>query len=60
MPTKNDGYITQDDYAAVPWSNKLVIVHNGEQIGEVENIRESKKFIEDHREKISSIGVFFV
>jgi len=57
---KKEGYITQDDYAAVPWGNKLIILYNGEQIGEVANIRESQKFIEDHREKISSIGVFFV
>lgn len=56
---KKEGYITQDNYAAVPWNNKLVIVYEGQQIGEVNNILESKKFIEDHREKFCTINVLF-
>lgn len=60
MPTKNEGFITQDNYAAVPWGKKLVIIFNGQQLEEVNTIRQAQKFIQDHREDSSSSGTVFV
>jgi hypothetical protein len=60
MSTKNEGFITQDQYAAVPWGKKLVIIYNGEQIGDVNTIRQAHKFIKDHRESNSKIGTIFI
>lgn len=60
MPTKNEGFITQDNYAAVPWGKKLVIIFNGQQLEEVNTIRQAQKFIQDHREGSSSSGTVFV
>ena len=59
MPNKNDGFITQDNYAAVPWNKKLVIIFNGQQIGEVSTVRQAQKFIQDHREDSSQSGTVF-
>jgi hypothetical protein len=60
MKTKNEGFVTQDNYAAVPWGKKLVIIYNGEQLGDVNTVRQAHKFIKDHRESNSQIGTIFI
>jgi hypothetical protein len=60
MPTKSEGFITQDNYAAVPWNKKLVIIYQGEQLGDVNTIRQAEKFIKNHRESTFSTGTVFV
>lgn len=50
METKNDGFITDDGYSAVPWGKKLVIIYNGEQLEDVSTIRQANAFIKKHRE----------
>jgi hypothetical protein len=60
MPNKIEGFITQDNYAAVPWGKKLVIIFNGSQIGETNTVRQAHKFIQNHRETSSQSGTVFV
>ena len=60
MPNKTEGFETQDHYAAVPWGKKLVIIFNGQQLGEVNTVRQAQKFIQDHREASSQTGTVFV
>jgi hypothetical protein len=60
MSTKNEGFITQDNYAAVPWGKKLVIIYNGEQLGDVNTIKQAQKFIKQHRESNSQSGTIFI
>jgi hypothetical protein len=60
MPTKNEGFVTQDNYAAIPWGKKLVIIHNGEQLCDVNTIRQAYKFIKDHRETNNQSGTIFI
>jgi hypothetical protein len=47
--TKSDGFITADNYAAVPWAKRLVIIYNGQQIGDVSTERQANLFIKKHR-----------
>jgi hypothetical protein len=49
MTTKSDGFITADNYAVVPWGKRLVIIYNGEQIGDVSTTRQAHTFIKKHR-----------
>jgi hypothetical protein len=49
MATKSDGFITADNYAAVPWGKRLVIIFNGQQIGDVSTERQANTFIKNHR-----------
>jgi hypothetical protein len=46
---KSDGFITADNYAAVPWAKRLVIIYNGQQIGDVSTERQANLFIKKHR-----------
>jgi hypothetical protein len=50
MATKSEGFITPDNYAAVPWGKRLVIVYNGEQLTDVSTVRQANTFIKKHRE----------
>lgn len=47
---KNEGFETKDGYAAVPWGKRLVIIFEGQQIGDVSTINQANKFIKKHRE----------
>jgi hypothetical protein len=47
--TKSDGFITADNYAVVPWAKRLVIIYNGQQIGDVSTERQANLFIKKHR-----------
>lgn len=50
MSTKTEGFITADNYAAVPWGKRLVIIYNGEQLEDVSTVRQANAFIKKHRE----------
>jgi hypothetical protein len=50
MPRKSDGFETPDGYMAVPWGKRLVIIHRGQQIGDVRTVHEANAFIKSHRE----------
>lgn len=50
MATKTEGFITADNYAAVPWGKRLVIIYNGEQLEDVSTVRQANAFIKKHRE----------
>jgi ABC-type uncharacterized transport system ATPase component len=40
------GYITKDSmWAAVPYGKRFVIIHNGQQVHEVPNLKSAKKYI---------------
>lgn len=49
-PTKETGFETADGYAAVPWGKKLVIIYDGQQLGDVNTVRQANAFIKKHRE----------
>ena len=41
-----DGYVTKDGvWAAVPWGNKFVIIHNGKQVHVSNNLKTAKSYI---------------
>jgi len=45
-----EGFITDDNYAAVPYGKKnLIIVYNGQQLEMVSTVREAHKYIKNHR-----------
>jgi hypothetical protein len=46
-----EGFETKDGYAAVPWGKRLVIIHNGYQVGDVSTVLQAHKFIKKHREE---------
>lgn len=50
MVTKDLGFLTADNYAAVTWGKRLVIIYNGEQLGDVSTVRQANTFIKKHRE----------
>jgi hypothetical protein len=50
MATKTEGFVTADDYAVVSWGKRLVIIYNGEQLGDVSTVRQANTFIKKHRE----------
>lgn len=56
MATKELGFETADGYAVVPWGKKLVIIYNGQQLEDVNTVRQANTFIQKHRED-SSQGV---
>ena len=42
----SDGYVTKDGvWAAVPFGNKFVIIHNGRQIHTSNNLKSAKSYI---------------
>lgn len=54
------GFITQDDYAAIPYGSKqLMIIYNGQQLEVVNTEIQAKKFIEKHR-STPEIGTVFL
>jgi hypothetical protein len=55
-----EGFITTDNYAAVPWGKRLVIIYNGEQLTDVSTVRQATTFIKKHRESSSQTGTVFV
>lgn len=55
-----EGFITTDNYAAVPWGKRLVIIYNGEQLTDVSTVRQATTFIKKHRESNSQTGTIFV
>jgi len=53
------GFITQDNYAAIPYGTKqLMIIHNGQQLEVVNTQAQAKKFIEQHRSTPKTGTVF--
>jgi hypothetical protein len=60
MPTSkvSDGFITPDNYAAVPWGKRFVIIYNGEQLTDVSTILQAQKFIKQHRDSPQTGTVF--
>lgn len=46
-PTNPAGYVSKDlMWAAVPWGNKFVILHNGNQVHESQNYASAKSYIQ--------------
>jgi hypothetical protein len=42
-----EGYVTKDEmWAAVPFGNKFMIIHNGEQVHVANNLDTAKSFIQ--------------
>jgi ABC-type uncharacterized transport system ATPase component len=47
VPTDPAGYITKDGmWAAVPYGNKFVIIHNGQQVHTCNNYKTAKSYIQ--------------
>lgn len=45
-PGDPNGYVTKDGmWAAVPYGKKFVIIHNGQQVHEVNNYKSAKTYI---------------
>ena len=55
---ENDGFITSDGYATVPWGKRYVIIYNGEQLTDVKTIKQANKFIKEHRSNPQTGTVF--
>jgi len=53
MPTSkvSEGFVTKDEYAAVPYGNQgYIIIHNGQQLEKLCRTESSaRKYINDHR-----------
>lgn len=60
MKTMKEGFITSDNYAAVPWGKRLVIIYNGEQLTDVSTVLQATAFIKKHRESTCGTGTVFV
>ena len=45
----------KDTYAAIPFGNQLMVIHNGEQLKVCRTEASSRKFIDDHK-KGKSLG----
>lgn len=44
--TWNGGYVTKDEsYAAVPYGNQFMIIHNGQQITVCKTLEKAKEYI---------------
>jgi len=41
--------IGKGEYAAVPYGNQLMIIHNGQQLKVCRTERSARKFIQDHK-----------
>lgn len=53
VPTDPSGYVTKDGmWAAVPYGNKFVIIHNGQQVHTANNYKTARSYI-DKEVKIS-------
>jgi hypothetical protein len=53
------GFITQDNYAAIPYGTKqLIVIYNGQQLEVVNTQAQAKKFIEQHRSTPEAGTVF--
>jgi hypothetical protein len=54
-PSDPAGYVTKDEmWAAVPFGNKFMILHNGEQIHVCQNLSSAKSYI-NKQLKVSKI-----
>lgn len=52
MEEQTDGYISSNGlWAAVPWGNKYISIHNGEQICVHHTLETAKKFIQKQNRK---------
>jgi len=48
-----EGFVTEDqEYAAIPFGKKLMIIYRGQQVEVVNTVRQAHKFIKDHRGKV--------
>ena len=45
----------KDTYAAIPFGNQLMVIHNGEQLKVCRTEASARKFIDDHK-KGKSLG----
>lgn len=46
-PKDPNGYVTKDmEWAAIPWGNKFIIVHKGQQVHTSNNYKDAKSYIE--------------
>jgi hypothetical protein len=46
-PGDPNGYVTKDGmWAAVPWSKKFIILHNGQQVHTANNYKTAKTYIQ--------------
>lgn len=43
----------KEEYAAVPYGNQLMIIHNGQQLKVCRTEASARKFIDDHRKSKS-------
>lgn len=44
-----EGFIVgKGEYAAIPYKNKLMIIHNGQQLDVVNTVLQAKKYIKQH------------
>jgi hypothetical protein len=55
-----EGFITKDFYAAVPWGKRLMIIFNGQQLGDVSTVLQAHKFIKNHRDNTPQKGTIFI
>lgn len=47
VPTDPSGYVTKDGmWAAVPYGNKFVIIHNGQQVHTANNYKTARSYIQ--------------
>jgi hypothetical protein len=56
--SSKSGFITSDNYAAVPWGKRYVILYNGQQLTDVKTVLQAQKFIKQHRTTPQSGTVF--
>jgi hypothetical protein len=54
----SEGFITQDNYAVVPWGKRFVIIYNGEQLTDVSTKLQAERFIKQHRDSPQTGTVF--
>lgn len=55
----NEGFITKDGYAAVPYGKQYIIVFNGHQLKLCRTKASAQKFINEHRSNPKE-GTIFV
>lgn len=53
-----EGFITKDNYAAVPFGKQLMIIYNGEQLQVCKTVNSAQNFIKKHRSQPKPGTVF--
>lgn len=53
------GFVTKDNYAAVPYGNQLMVIYNGKQLEVFRTENAALKFIEKHR-STPQAGTIFI